>query len=70
MTTFDEFIAAFGISEDLARPDWRLALDLTLLRTIELLDERGFFKRPDVQQELAALSQDEEEPEPVGAPEL
>ncbi len=70
VTTFDEFIAAFGISEDLARPDWRLALDLTLLRTIELLDERGFFKRPDVQQELAALSQDEEEPEPVGAPEL
>jgi CRISPR-associated protein Cst1 len=67
---FEQFVEAFGISEDLARPDWRLAWDLTLLRTMELLDARGFLKDEEVRHDLQELTAEQNEPELIGAPEL
>lgn len=38
---FDEFLTIFEEGEELARADWRLAWDLTLIRLIERLHELG-----------------------------
>jgi CRISPR-associated protein Cst1 len=40
---FDDFVTIFEYGEDLARPDWRLARDLVLIRVIERLHERRWF---------------------------
>jgi CRISPR-associated protein Cst1 len=40
---FDDFVTIFEYGEDLARPDWRLARDLVLIRVIERLYERRWF---------------------------
>ncbi len=42
LITFDQFIEVFEIGEDSARPDWRLARDLVLIRMIEQLYQRGW----------------------------
>ena len=40
--TFDAYIGVFEDGEDLARPDWRLARDLVLIRMVERLYELGW----------------------------
>jgi CRISPR-associated protein Cst1 len=40
---FDDFITIFEYGEELARPDWRLARDLVLIRVIEQLHARQWF---------------------------
>ncbi|MDA8186706.1 MAG: type I-B CRISPR-associated protein Cas8b1/Cst1 [Dehalococcoidales bacterium] len=39
---FDPYIRVFEDGEEVARPDWRLARDLTLVRVIEQLHARGW----------------------------
>jgi CRISPR-associated protein Cst1 len=44
LITFDQFIEVFEDGEDLARPDWRLARDLVLIRMIEQLNQNGWLR--------------------------
>ncbi len=43
--TLDSFLAVFEEGEELARVDWRLAWDLTLIRVIEKLYEKKWFEQ-------------------------
>jgi len=63
--TLDQALELFQLSEDIARPDWRLAWDLTLIHLMELLDEKGFLSTQEVKRELEQ-EPEPEEPEPVG----
>ncbi len=59
--TFDTYIAVFEDGEDLARPDWRLARDLVLIRMVERLYELGWLgQNPD------AIPEDIEKSEETG----
>jgi CRISPR-associated protein Cst1 len=44
LLTFDDFVTVFEFGEDAQRPDWNLARDLVLIRIIEQLHQRGWFK--------------------------
>ena len=41
LVPFDTFVAVFEDSEEVGRPDWRLAFDLLLIRIIEQLHKGG-----------------------------
>lgn len=60
---FDDFVTIFEYGEDLARPDWRLARDLVLIRVIERLHERRWFaEHPEA---LEVEAPEDEAPESV-----
>ena len=42
LITLDPYIAVFEEGNELARPDWRLARDLVLIRMVEQLYEQGW----------------------------
>ncbi len=44
LLTFDDFVTVFEFGEDAQRPDWNLARDLVLIRVIEQLHQREWFK--------------------------
>ncbi|MDZ7305278.1 MAG: type I-B CRISPR-associated protein Cas8b1/Cst1 [candidate division KSB1 bacterium] len=43
LITFEQFIEIFEEGEEVARPDWRLARDLVLIRMVEQLHEKKWF---------------------------
>ncbi|MEW6399714.1 MAG: type I-B CRISPR-associated protein Cas8b1/Cst1 [Bacillota bacterium] len=45
LITFDQFIEIFEEGDEIARPDWRLARDLVLIRMVEQLHQRGWLAR-------------------------
>lgn len=60
----DDFIAVFEDAQELARTDWGFGRDLTLVRVIERLHERGYFAAhpealPDEEEEDTAEAPDE-----------
>jgi CRISPR-associated protein Cst1 len=62
--TFDPYIEVFEEGNELARPDWRLARDLVLIRMVERLHEQGWLgSNPDAIPESV-----EEETEDVQQP--
>ena len=40
--TFDPYVEVFEEGNELARPDWKMARDLVLIRMIERLYDRGW----------------------------
>jgi CRISPR-associated protein Cst1 len=56
--SLDSFLTIFEEGEELARTDWRLAWDLTLIRVIEKLYEKKWFER----NKEALESEESEEP--------
>jgi CRISPR-associated protein Cst1 len=43
--TFDDYLLVFEEGDDVARPDWRLARDLVLIRMVEKLHQQGWLGR-------------------------
>lgn len=60
LLTFDDFVTIFEYGENSQRPDWSLARDLILIRVVEQLHQREWFKdKPDViDEEIVAGSTD------------
>lgn len=49
LLNFDDFVTIFEYGENSQRPDWSLARDLVLIRVVEQLHQREWFKdKPDV----------------------
>ncbi len=45
LITFDQFIEIFEEGDEIARPDWKLARDLVLIRMVEQLHHRGWLAK-------------------------
>ncbi len=61
LLTLDGYLAVFEEGDDLARPDWRLARDLVLIRMIEQLYANGWLGRnEDIVVEAADASEDDQ----------
>ncbi len=60
LLTFDDFVTVFEFGEEAQRPDWNLARDLVLIRVIEQLHQREWFKaHADViaEEEISAVTE-------------
>lgn len=61
LLTLDGYLSVFEEGEELARPDWRLARDLVLIRMIEQLYADGWLRRnEDIVAEAAAATENGE----------
>jgi len=61
LITLDGYLSVFEEGQDLARPDWRLARDLVLIRMIEQLYANGWLRRnEDVIAEADATTEENE----------
>jgi len=66
LVTFDPYVAVFEDGYEIARPDWRLARDLLLIRVVEQLHQQGWLRsNPDAVPEQRP--EDEVESERVDA---
>lgn len=63
LLTLDDFLVIFEEGEELVRTDWRLAWDLFRIRMVEELCRLEWFKRPEGQESMKAVDQEDADEE-------